>query len=285
MGFPVGGELAKLTSWGAGGASDVLQLVGTACRCVEFTPSINGAALDITPLDASAVSRAITPGLNQGDTRLRLLYPQTAPTVGNVCYMTLAAATATRMQSFNLQLSVNALDITEFAATAPQWRRFRPSDFVTWRGGFEVMQESSAAAMAVALPGASSVAAEFYIGYVSGSDYHKFSGNIHRIQRSGTVKRGDKIIHNFTFEGTGNLTSAVAGSTYPAILPAGTVDTPDWDATGTDGVPDVSLILQYYTSRTITVPAFWRDINIRARYDGLVEVDVTAQWADTAVFA
>lgn len=286
MAFTIDGGLGLVTVAGGASATDLYHLIMTGCRPATFTLNDSVDPLDTTGFAASLASTTMTPGLIGGTAEITCLFPKTTPLSASSGLVTISGTDLVACHKWNLDISWPVLDITAFGSTAPTNMIYRPGRVCTWKGGFSLRHQNDAAATALpALGAAGSTAGTTVFKLIEeGGTDSSFTGSIYRISRSKKADPKTTVDVDYTFQGTGNITAV--GSAAP--LPAGAIDMPDWDATGgepSDGIPDISLILQYYTGRTDTVPGFLSSVKIDCQMNQLVKVVATVQLAGAIVSA
>lgn len=288
MAFPVKGTKAKITSWGSSG-DDVYQLINTAIRPIEMTLNHESDVQEITPLDAAATAKSYMGGLYSGTFDFTGLWPQTSPVLGNTGLLTLGSSYyAYQVESWFLNLNWGEEDITAFpaesAGTSGPSRRFMPGGLLAWDGGYTARTSSAAAISLPTTANGLGVTAAFKLKE-TGTNDASFTGNIVVKSASQPVAMGGgQIKVTYAFNGTGDLTSVAGDTGGPAILPAGVLAEPDWDNDG-DGVPDVALVAQTYTGRTLSAKAFLRQIRIECNVGQPVKVTGTGRFSDGVTLA
>lgn len=269
MAYPITGELGKVNSVTA--STDLDQLLITATKHNEISYQMEGDQEDTT--GDGETSSEFTSGLRAWSFDFRAMYPKTQPRFGNTGLLTYASGTATYVQSWMLDFDFGEEDITALAATGPTWKAFRPSGRPIITGSY-VARQSNAAALAVPdAPNGGGNAATFRLTE-DGTD-PGFSGSI-IVKSLGTTFGGrGLVLANYAFTVSGALT-AIAGTTLPALLPAGTVDASDW-GDGTDGPSTVSIVTQSAASRTYTGYGWLRRLQVSCNVSGLIAVTGTVR--------
>lgn len=232
--------------------------------------NIDGGTADRTGYVASLSSGAMGPGLRSwsGTISGRFSGSGTAE-VGYLGGVTYASGYTYHIQGYKISVKSKALDITAYdaSATAAGWRQFRPG-ILEWSGSYDALVDSANAIVLPTAPGTASASAVFTL-----TTGKTLTGNILPSQIGVSVPVGDLNKLAFSFVGDGAFTSAGTNS----IFPAAAVAIPDWDATGTDGIPDTTLVFQAAASRTFTGAAFWTGISITHAPGKYIDVEVTFQ--------
>lgn len=277
MAYPIDGLTGKITSWGT--SEDVTQLIGTAMRPVSFTINANGNPWDSTALDATGTAMEKTGGLFDGAFDFEGLWPLSSPVLGDTGLLTLGSSYYNFFtKSWFIDIDFGEYQITPLPAVSGS-QRYRPAGRIDWSGGW-VSRMSSA--LYPSLPTAANGAGVSMVAKLkeTGAADTSFTGNIVVGGWSKGVTTARNLIEvPFTFQGNGALTMVAGTSGGPAILPAGVINTADWDTDG-DGVPDVSVILQTATSRTLTGAAFLRRLKIEVEVDKPIRITGTGRFSD-----
>jgi hypothetical protein len=282
MPYPITGEFADLTVSTA--STDLAYLIGTALRSVQATVAWEGSELDSTGFNGAGLTmRTMVSGLRSGTINFTGIYPKTAPRLGNSGQVTFASGTATWVQSWNVNIDFGEQEITPMTGSEILWRRWMPGGIGTWGGSFTTLALDTPVYTLTTNAGGQGAAATFKLTEDAAAD-PTLAGNIIVTGVSHPLTdRGSRQELTYTFAGSGPLAQN-AGTNLPGLLYSGTTPTnisrPQWDTTGTDGVPDITCVLQYGTSRTFTGPGFWRSLNIECNPAGLVTVSGAIRMAD-----
>lgn len=281
MGFPITGQLAAVTSITS--ATDLHHVWNTATRFHAFTAGLTADELDVTAQATTGSGMGFIAGLAQGEWSFEALYPKANPRVGNTGLVTFASGYVLSCRNWQLTADFGEEDITPFSAS-PTARIFRPGDIGKFTGQFTALMHNDTAIASVTAVNTGGAAATFKMTEDGGAD-PSFTCNIivtgAAISQVSRANRKVEVVYSFTVDG--DLTS-VAGSTLAAILPAGVVDTPDWDVNG-DGTPDVSAVLTYSTGRTLTFPTFLRGWTIDCQVDQPIRMTGQCRIAGAVVIA
>lgn len=283
MGSPAFGGQVSITSSVAG--SKIKHLYETATKVQSVSFSIPDTEVDITGAGDGGIM-AYTGGLKEGEFNITSLYPRTRPRIGNSGgIVTWSGGPTYKVRSYSLALEFGGVDeITAPAGSAVQWKTFGMKPGYSWAVTFECLWDRSAAFEVPPDANSSSVAATFKLAE-DGTD-PTFSGNVVLVGGPQVVaSTKDFIIRRYTARGDGAITFA-AGSTLPALLPAGslTASVADWDSDG-DGTPDITTVVTLDTSRTITAPMALQSLNFGWSPDKRMEVQSVLKIMDTATFA
>ena len=272
MAAPSTGMTGLVTSW-VGTANTALL---AACDEPSFTLNIDGGVQDrtafaagLTTTRAGATIRGWS-GTITGRARLG-----TSPPSGYLGLVTFAGGYATHVNSWDMQITCKPLEITSWtlAATAAGWRSFMPG-ILGWGGSYSALIDVTTALANPFAPNTASSAATFKIGEAS-AVAQTLAGNIYPSALSIAAAVADLNTVQYSYVGDSTLTAAGASN----LFAAGAVGTPDWDTSGSDGVPDADLILQASSGRTYTGPAFWTSIGIRVQPAGWTEISIGFQGA------
>lgn len=255
-----------VTSW-AGTANTVLIGAIGEHTC---NISVDGGTADRTQYVASLSSMAYGPGLRSwnGSIKGRYIGAGTAQ-VGYLGAVTYASGYTYHVQDWSAGIKAKSLDITAYdaSATAAGWRQFRPG-LLSIDGRYNALVDSANAIVMPTAPGTASAAATFTL-----TTGVTLAGNILPSQIGVVIPVGDlnKVAYSWVMDGA--LTAAGSNN----IFAAGAVGLPDWDASGTDGVPDTTLVVQAASGRTYTGAAFWTSINIDHKPGSYIDVTVNFQ--------
>jgi hypothetical protein len=266
MGFPVNGATATVSSVTA--STDIKYLIDVL-KISEMTVNIEGEDFDISELSGSGAAVERLSGLRSGSFDFVGYWPKAAPKIGNVGLVTLSGY-ANYVTDYKIDVDFGEQDITAFAATPPTVRAFMPSGLFTWGGTFNAHAVSDTA---VGLPTAASSTGSAATFILSNEATHdsKLSGNVLITRVGHAVRKADKQVLAYTFQGSGALTETV-GDTYDALRldPAAAAGTatawsaPSWDTNG-DGTPDVSLEFTSYNGTAdskYTASVFLKSLSI-----------------------
>lgn len=266
MGFPVNGATATVSSVTA--STDIKWLFDVL-KISELTVNIDADEFDISELSGSGAAVERMNGLRSGTLDFSGVYPKSAPKLGNVGLATLSGYT-NFVTDYRIDVDFGEQEITSLAASGPTVKTFMPSGLLTWGGSFNAHAISDAA---VGLPSAaaSTGAAATFIFYNDATNDNKLSGNVLITRVGHAIRKADKQVLAYTFQGSGALTETV-GDTYDALRldPTASPGTatawgaPSWDTSG-DGVPDVSVELTTYNGTAdskYTVGAFLKSLTL-----------------------
>lgn len=272
MGYQLSSEEGNLES--SATTVDFYQAFFTACRLVRAALTINADSADATVLQSGSTS--FMQGLYNYSIEVEALYPTSAPRYGNQGFVTFASGYVPFIKSFNLDFDFGEIDITSRAAadgTALAARIYRPAHRPIVSGSFTTLVDSATKPTALVAANAAAAAATFKLAEGGAAD-PSFTGNIRTISRTGPSigPAGEQMVeYGFQFDGA---VTSVAGTTgTPALLPAGTVDGADWDASGAGLGNDIEFSTVSGTSYTGT--GFLRTLRIEVPSDGPIRVTGT----------
>lgn len=280
MGYPRTGELGKINSVTNG--TDLDQVLETAVKGRESTLTVEGDVEDITgDGEVSAVHLA---GLSSWSLAFNGVYPKTSPRLGNTGLVTWADGYAQYVDQYSLDFDFGENDITSFASGGTTWRDFMPAGVPIVTGSYiarPVNDTALSLPSAVNLTGATGNTATFKL--TEDSTDPAFTGKILTQQLGTAWGMKEQMRANYAFRFSGAVT-AVAGSTLPALLPAGTVDASDW-GNGTLGPSTVAVVWQSTTSRTFTGYGYLRSLRLECMAGQAVKVSGVVRGIGALVLA
>lgn len=276
MGTRLTGAAAKLVS--VTGSTDLDQLLVTALREVSLTYNSEADQEDTSGKGNGYFTAA--QGLSNGTLSFEGIYPRSAPRYGASGLLTISGHTFYGVQSWNLNFDFGEEDITGMDGTAKTARDFMPLGVPQIRGSLTAHADSATALASIAATHASGGDVVFKLTEDGAADPSFTGTGVGLVGKLGftTTPRG-VIKPTYDFLISGQLTS-VAGSTLPALLPAGTVDASDWDL-NSDGSADVSLVFQTAASRTYTGNAFLRSLSVKVGVGELISVNGEIRFTGT----
>lgn len=255
MAYPVTGELGKINSVTNG--TDLDQVLETAVKSRTITYNIDADSTEITGDGETSVT--MLTGLYGWGFDFAGVYPKSAPRYGNTGLVTFGSGYVQYVQNWFLDFDFGELDITAMAASGPVAKAFRPAGLVTITGGYVARAANDTALSMPTAVNGTGAAATFKL--TEDSTDPGFSGNIIVRQLGTTFGDGKALVlgtYGFSFSGA---CTSIAGTTLPALLPAGTVDAADW-GDGTTGPSTVQIVTQSFTSRTYTGHGFIRRLRV-----------------------
>jgi hypothetical protein len=255
MAYPITGELGKVNSVTA--STDLNQLLMVACKIRQISYQVNAPTHDITGYGETAAKHAV--GICNHGFTFEGIYPKTAPRVGNTGLVTLSAGTVYKVKSWSLDFDFGEHEITGFESAGVTFSLFRPGAYPQVTGTYVSHVPNDAAITTVAAVNGSAASATFKLTEDGASD-PGFTADVFARRVGQTVGGPDVVEASYEFVCTGTVTS-VAGSTLPAILPAGAVDASDW-GDGTTGPTTLQVVTQSVTGRTYTSHYFLRRLSI-----------------------
>lgn len=272
MGYQLSSEEGLLDFPTAG--SDAYQVFIIATRMVRADLTVNADSGDATLLGSA--STTFMQGLSNYNIEVEALYPNAAPRYGNQGFVTFASGYVPFFRSFNLDFDFGEIDITSRAAsdgTALPARIYRPAHRPIVSGSFTTLVDSATKPNAVTAANTAEAAATFKLAEGGAAD-PSFTGSIRTISRTGPSigPAGEQMVE-YGFQFSGAVTSVAGTTGTPALLPAGTVDGADWDASGAGlGIPfDFSTVSGTSYSGT----GFLRTLRIEVPSDGPIRVTGT----------
>ena len=270
-GFPVQGGKGTITSVTSSTANNLHNCLILATRQVKCSYNFASDSEVITSLDGSTVSREMLTGLQSGGFSFEGLYPRASPRLGNSGLVTFASGFVEFCDAWTLNVEFGEEDITPFDGTAIGWKRFMPSSTIEWSGTFTPKATSGTAMAMPTAVNSAGAAATFKLTEDGASD-PAFSGNIIVTGNAYSVAHKEQVRPTYTFSGSGALTETV-GSTLAGILRAttGAIAASDWDLNA-DGTPDITVLSQYFTSRTLSGAAFLKSLSLQNQVGQAVKV-------------
>lgn len=266
MGYPRTGELGKINS--VTNSTDLDQVLEVAVKGRETTLTIDGDVEEITgDGETSAVHLA---GLSSWSMAFNGVYPKTAPRLGNTGLVTFAAGYAQYVDQWTMDFDFGENDITSFAATGPTWRAFMPNGYPVISGTYVARTVNDTALSVPSVANSTGSAAAFKL--TEDSTDPAFTGSIITQQLGTSWGMKEQMRANYSYRFSGACTS-VAGTTLPALLPAGVVDASDWgDGSTYPGPTTVALVWQSTTSRTWSGYGFLRSLRVECMAGQAVRV-------------
>jgi len=282
MAFPITGAAATITSVTS---SDLSQLLITALRQTQVTVNITASQEDVTALGGSATGVEYLIGLQEGTLSFTGRYPRTSPDIGNGGLVTGLAASMAWMKAWTLNIDFGEEDITSFNATPVTAKRFMPGGIYNWGGSFTCVHlESAAASLPDAVNALAGTSCQFKLAE-DGANDPQLSGNVLLTGQNSTITPGGQQLLEYSYVGTGTL-SEIGGSTLPRLLTTGSagatvaIARPTWDSSGSNGVPDISLVLTRATSRTVTANGFLSSLSLSYAPGSPIDVSGTVRFSD-----
>lgn len=273
MAGPSIGASGLVTSW-TGTANTAL--IG-ALDEHTISLSIDGGTADRTPFTSGGLSFARSgqtmrswTGTINGRARLG-----GSPPSGYLGAVTFASGYALLVKSWEMTIETAAQDISAFGSTATLagWKTFRPQ-YLKWGGSYSAMIDETTALVLPVAPNTAAAAATFKLGEAS-AVAQTLAGNILVSNLGVNIKVDELNMATFAFMGDDTLTAAGASN----LFAAGAIGTPDWDTSGSDGVPDTTLTVQAASGRTYAGPAFWQSISMSITPDNFIDVAIQIQGA------
>lgn len=275
---PVTGVAATIGS--VTSATDLAQLVATATDFRAYVPAIVADAANSTPL-ANATMR-MTTGLQSWEVGFSAVYPKNTPRFGASGLVTFASGFVKDCSRFDVTFDWGAEDVTAYTGAAQTFKRFRPGSIPSISGSFNALVQDDATPSAPTTVNNSGQAISFKLAEDGTAD-PTLAGNIVVTGESyaeiSRISRKLEVVYRFVGSGTA-LWTISAGDTLPALLPAGDIDSPDWDLNA-DGVPDVSATFTLASGRTLSGPCFLRSLTLSSQVNGLIAVSGVIQGAGT----
>lgn len=224
---------------------------------------IMGGAEDVTDTNSAGVSRYISK-LKTGEIAFTCRYPKSSPRLGNSANLSISGVTFTQVTKWNINVQFPAPVAVDYGTgSAVNWKNFVMNPGYSWSGSATCKWLSSAAFEIPEDANTGGAAGTFKLTE-NGTD-PAMTGNVFISNGPDlTLDKATTADLKYDFQGDGALTF-VAGTTLPAILPAGALAGSDWDVDG-DGTADVTTVCTLYTGRTITGPMALTALNIS--YDG-----------------
>ena len=274
MGYQLSSQEGALSILATNGTDMDVALVD-ACRLISATLNINADSGDATALGSASTS--FMQGLSNYTVDFEALYPTSAPRYGNQGFVTFASGYVPFIRSFSIEVDFGELDITSRAAadtTALGARIYRPAHRPIVTGTFSTLVDSAATPTALTAANTAAGAAVFKFAEGGAAD-PSFTGDIRTISRSGpTVGPSGEQIVEYGFQFSGQVLSVAGTTGTPAILPAGTIDGADWDASASG----LGLSFEFNplsSTTTYQCTGFLRTLRIEVPSDGPIRVTGT----------
>lgn len=266
MSVPTLGIEGAVTSWTGTANTQLL----TNLKCYGATLNVQGNTSDRTPFSPTANTMQFGGGLREWSGTIRARFA-TTPLVGYTGAVSFASGDVLWVQRWSMDISAASLDITSLGSTATGagWKSFRPG-VLSWRGSYEGLLDSGTATTLPFTPQTAPASATFTI-----ATSQTLGGTILIDPLGLTFNVGDLNKKSVSFVGSGTLTSAGSSNMFAA----GAVAIPDWDTSGTDGVPDSDLVFTASSGRTFTGPAFWTGISVTVDPASFTEVSINFKGA------
>ena len=286
MGYPITGDTGLIAVDAGASATDIYHLFQTALRPAEFRCTSSTAMLDTTGFAASLNSATWTGGLPTASLEVVSYYPKAAPINAAGGLVTVGGSVLAGVYKYTLDINFASLDITSFTASPPTVMVYRPGVLCEWSGTYTQRHQSDAALPAVAASGGASATIALKLQEDGGTD-PSFTGSILRSQLTKTTRLRNLVEGEYSYQGTGDLTS-VASTNYAGVLPpaagggSAVVNMPDWALGGgapADGIPSIPLVLTYSSGRTDTVVGFWHRLRLEVTMGELIKATTTVQLA------
>lgn len=249
MGYQTIGIEGAVTSWT--GTVNTALLAAIKSHSARIT--IDGGTGDRTPFAPTNSTAQYGGGLRSWSGTITARLGST-PLVGYNGLVTFSSGDVLHVQKWNMAIAAGELDATALGSTATNagWKSFRPGH-LNWSGGYEGLVDSGTATVLPFSPDTAPASATFQL-----LTSNTLAGTILYSQQGIEIPVGDLNRKSYSFVGSSTLTAAGSAN----LFAAGTVPTPEWDTSGTDGVADTSLVLAAASGRTFTGAAFWTSINV-----------------------
>lgn len=270
MGYPLTGIEGTVTSWGTA-ADDCYHAVNTGSAPKAIKLTISGEAINKT--GAGDTAMAYRAGMRSWTGTIESWFPRTSRKIGAEGLVTFASGYVVNCNEWTLRADFGALDITRFGQSDLTWREFRPRKIGTFTGTFAGYVDSGTALVMPIAYSASSAAATLKLTEEGATD-NQFTANIVAQQLDLNADMNGDALQTYSYQFTvdGGLTSVGAAN----IVPAGAVDTPDWDNNG-DGTGDRTLVVTLSSGRTLTGAAFLRGWSVRCAFSEMIQVTYEVQ--------
>jgi len=158
---------------------------------------------------------------------------------------------------YSLNLSWPAIEIS--GGSDASFDRTYLADALTWGGSIDLRLDDTLTLTKAQLAGSTAIDASFIM-----DGNHSFDGDIWITGTTKTASVGSASAQTFTFQGTGALTAVGASNFYAA---------------GAIGVPTAGeLVVTYASGRIVRGDAFPTAVNMSVVRDGLILLDIAAQY-------
>ena len=238
-------------------ATDLAQLVATATDFRAYVPAIVADAANSTPL-ANATMR-MTTGLQSWEVGFSAVYPRTRLDSARPGWSRSRQASS-GLQPVRCDLRLGAEDVTAYTGAAQTFKavpaRLHPVHLRQLQRGCAGRRDAFGTHH-----GEQQRAGDQLQSWPRTAPRIRpwpetSSSQARATRKSPASPASSKWCTRFVGSGTA-LWTISAGDTLPALLPAGDIDSPDWDLNA-DGVPDVSATFTLASGRTLSGPCFLR---------------------------
>lgn len=266
MAYPTVGYEGAVTSWAGTANTQLLANI----KPYAATLNIQGNVDDRTPFSPTANTMQMGGGLREWGGLIRARFAST-PLVGYTGGVTFSSGDVLWVQRWAMTISAAVLDISSMGSTATGagWKAFRPG-LLAWRGNYDGLLDSGTATVLPFAPQTAPASATFTI-----ATSQTLSGTILIDPLGLEFSVGELNKKGVGFVGSSTLTSAGASNLFAAAA----VAVPDWDTSGSDGVPDADLVFTASSGRTFTGPAFWSQVAVTVDPQRFTEVAITFKGA------
>lgn len=276
MAYPLIHAEGSVPTWGAAGMYNTL-LSRLSANTASITASSD--SQDVTPIGGA--NRLILPGLGQWTASIAARWAGT-PRLGNVGLVSFSGGGyALHVESWNLTVETQALDITRQTGTPSSWRLFRPSH-IQWSGTITARVDDATAVANLHVATATSTAVTLptlTLTYGLDATANTLAGAVMLSNMTVNQSPGALTTVSYSFTGSGPLTAAGTNS----IFSAGAVGNFLWDQLGSTA--NTLLTLTAGTGRTYSGSAFARSISVNCAVGDPVEVSVEAQGSGALTIA
>lgn len=184
--------------------------------------------------------------------------------LGNTGSVTFSGGYVANVRSYRLNLNWDVLDSTSMSGSTVANRSFINAGILKWGGEYVARVDDTTA---LVLPGASAATLTLKVAEDGANDV-QLSGSATATRLGAVVRIGQLAEANYSFVGSGDLTSQKGSSTYATFL----------FADGPVGVPATgSLVLRSHTGRTYTGNAFMSSMTIDVAVDGMIGIEIGFQ--------
>lgn len=268
MGYPTVGITGQVGTWTGTLYSTLLAAITPATARIAMT----NPGQDVTGLNTGVGAR--TAGLASWSGSLSG-YAFATPALGNVgllAYTSGRTEYTSHLDSLRVRIEAQPIDITEFNASAPTWRRFCPG-ISRWSATARAVVDSSTALVGPHVTSDSAATATFTYGG-SGAQLSG-SARVVSVSPAMALRANQKTVVDIGLEGTGTLAASGTGSIFGTYNFA----EPEWDqgSSAPTSTTQPKIIVTWATSRTFTGCAFWTGIDLSWEVGSPVAIDVAFQ--------
>lgn len=292
MGRQVTGLEGTITSWGSGNSDWHNHLIATGTAPTNVTVNVEAPEMDTTSIGGPSSNRTYRPMLGSWTVTGESLWPRANAYIGAQGLVTYSSGYTQHVKGWSLNMSWDALDVTEFNASGILWRSFRPAFRGKFTGSFRGLVDD-ATALTLVTPWTNTSAKSMLLKLAENTPNtdNSFSITDAIITRAGIgmpIQAGglDTLDYNFTVSGamsclssSGDGTSTFGINVLPGSTSGLAITMPPYDNSG-DGTPNKTMLIKLADGTsdvTLSGTAFLTNISITCDVDQPIRVSWTAQ--------